>query len=339
LSELPGHVPRALPLSARSRGRLANSSPVIVAAVTLVVLLIIYWSIDSNALTASSLSSLANAGTGLGLAAVGEAVIVLAGGLDLSIGSILSMLNVIVASQAATSGASQIGVAIEVLVVGAAASGINGLLIVGLGLPSILVTLSMSFLWQGVALLVMAQPGGTVASGFANALSGSSFLGIPNAVYLILGAVLVWTLVKRTSWARALYAVGASPSIARANGISVRSSTVSAYAFAGFFYGAAALLLTAISGSGDPSLGSSLVITSFAAVVLGGTALGGGRGDAAAALIGAFIVSVIGDILFALEVPAFYTGVFNGGILLVAVATGAILGNGRGLLRAVGGRS
>ena len=116
----------------------------------------------------------------------------------------------------------------------------------------------------------------------------------------------------------------ASPSIARANGISVRSSTVSAYVFAGFFYGAAALLLTAISGSGDPSLGSSLVITSFAAVVLGGTALGGGRGDAAAALIGAFIVSVIGDILFALEVPAFYMGVFNGGILLVAVATGAI---------------
>lgn len=331
--QLVTRLPKQAPWSPRARARTAKNAPVLVAVVILVVLLVVYWSVDSTALTSSSLSSLADAGTGLGLAAVGEAVIVLAGGLDLSVGSILSLLNVVLVSQMTGSGASQTGLALEVLGIGVATSAINGLLVLGLQLPSLLVTLSMSFLWQGVALLVMAQPSGTVPFGFTSALSGSSFLGIPNAVYLILVTMIIWSLAKRTSWMRSVYVLGSSTHTAQANGIPIARTTIGAYAFAGLFYGGAALLLTAVSGSGDPTLGSPLLITTFAAVVLGGTALGGGRGDAAAALLGAFIVTVIGDVLFALQVSAFYTDVFNGAILLVAVIVGAVMSKGRSFLR------
>lgn len=317
----------------RLRTRALNNSPAIVAGATLLLLLTVYWSVDSHAFTSASMGSLANSGAGFGMAAVGEAIIVLVGGLDLSVGSILSLLNVLLVTQMGTSPVSQVGTSIEILLVGIAVSGVNGLLVVGLDLPPILVTLATLFLWQGVALLVMTQPSGAVAPSFMNALSGSAFLGIPNCIYVLLGGAAIWAALRRTGWIRSLYAVGADRSIARANGVRVKGVMVGSYALAGFFYGVGALLLTAVSGGGDPNIGSSMLITTFAAVVLGGTALGGGRGHAAAAIIGAFIVTVISDILFALKVPVFYTDIVDGSILLLAVVVGALLTTGRSLFR------
>lgn len=328
-------LPLAKSLAAvpRLRERALNKTPAIVAFATLAILLAVYWSVDSSALTSTSITSLVNSGAGLGLAAVGEAVIVLVGGLDLSVGSVLSLLNVLLVTQMGASVGSQFGTSFEILLVGMVVSGISGLVVVGLDLPPILVTLATLFLWQGVALVVMTEPGGTVPSSFTDAFTGSSFAGIPNSLYVLVVVAAIWAFLRRTEYVRSIYAVGADPSIANANGVRVKSVTVGAYALAGFFYGAAALLLTAVSGSGDPNLGSSVLITVFAAVVLGGTTLGGGRGHAAAAIVGAFVVTVIGDILFALEVPVFYTGVVNGAILLAAVVVGSLLTGGRTLLR------
>ncbi|HLI15518.1 MAG TPA: ABC transporter permease [Acidimicrobiales bacterium] len=305
----------------------------VVAVLLLLVLLAVYWSVDPSARTAGSVQGFANGGIGLGLVAAGEAVVVVAGGLDLSIGSILSLLNVILVSQMGASAGSQLGVSIEVLATGVAVSATNGLLVAGLNLPSILVTLSMSFLWQGVALLVRSQPGGTVQSGFASTLSGSFLISIPNSTYLLVAAVLVWWATKRTGWVRRLYALGSEAEAAPSSSRRVRSTIVAGHALAGLFYGAAALLLTAMSGSGDPNLGSTLVVTAIAAVVLGGTRLGGGRGDPLTAILGAFIVTSVDDILFAFQVPAFYTGVLNGAILFAAVLKGLVLDGGSGVGR------
>lgn len=315
-------------VDARSRLRgLFTQLPILVALVTFGILLVIYWSIDPSALGAGGTQSLVNAGAGTGLAAIGEAVIVLGGGLDLSVGAVLSLLNVILASQMHSSTGSEWLVSVEVVAVGMAVSAINGALVALLRLPSILVTLAMSFFWTGVALLVMSQPGGTVGFGFSQFLSGESFGSVPNAAFLLLFAFIVWHLIKRSALGRGIYAVGSNVSGARANGIRVVSTSIASYALAGFFYGLAALMLTAVSGSGDPNLGTPLVIITFAAVVLGGVVLGGGRGDASAALIGAFIIAVISNILFAANVPAFYTDIFNGAVLLVAVAVGSLFAN------------
>jgi ribose transport system permease protein len=315
--------------------RLFAQLPVLVAAATLIVLLVLYWSIDPSALAATSTQSLVNEGAGAGLAAMGEAVIVLCGGLDLSVGAILSLLNVVLAAQMHSSPGSEWLVSIEAVLAGIAVSAINGTLVAVLRLPSILVTLAMSFFWAGVALLVMSQPGGNIGFGFTQFLSGEYLGVIPNAVFLLAVAFVVWHLFKRTGFGRAMYAVGANTAGARANGIPVARVSIASYALAGFFYGLAALSLTAVSGSGDPNIGTPLVITTFAAVVLGGVALGGGRGDAAAALIGAYIIAVITDILFVAGVPAFYTDIFNGGVLLIAVAAGSLFSRRRDLAGAL----
>jgi len=295
-------------------------------AVVLVVLFFIYVAVHPGVLSLLQFNTLTNEATAVAIAAAGETLIVLAGGFDLSVGSVLSLINVLIATKIGTSTGSQLLMVPIALGAGAAIGAINGALVVLLRIPSIVATLAMSFFWGGVALLILSQPGGSVPLDFVNWFTGNVRGAIPAALVLLVVVVALWILVKRTRLGRAIYAVGGDPGAAAANGIRVGPTSLAAYTLGGLLYGLAGIFLTAQSASGDPNVGGPLLLSVFAAVVIGGVVFGGGRGDVVGSMIGAFILYLIADVLFALGVSSFYTNVLNGSVLLVAVLAGSLSG-------------
>ncbi|MDA8218243.1 MAG: ABC transporter permease [Dehalococcoidales bacterium] len=301
-----------------------GSSGAVPGIAVMVALYMVYMVIDPQPRTLSGFGTILGEAATVGLAGVGEAIVVLSGGYDLSTGAVVGVVNVILATR--TGFASHTPALIVIgLGVGIGAGVLNGVAVAALRVPPIIATLGSLFIWQGVALLILAQPGGTVDQGFVNALSGSVG-NIPMPLILFAIAAVLWRATKYTRAGRHVYMLGGDEDSTRANGVDVRRAVLFTYGFAGLFYGLAGLFYTAFTTSGDPSTGSSLLLPIFAAVVLGGILFGGGKGDPAAAIIGAVTLTLISDVLYALGVSSFYTGVFDGAALIVALAFSMLSG-------------
>lgn len=302
-------------------------------ALVLVVLLFVYAAVQPSVLSVTGINTIADEAATVAIAAAGETLIVLAGGFDLSVGSALSLVNVLIATRIFDSPGSELSMILLALAVGAGIGAVNGILVTVLRIPSIVATLAMLFFWGGVALLILSQPGGSVPFQFVTWFTGNSFNVIPNAIILLVVLVLFWLYLKRTRFGRAIYAVGGDPAAAAANGIRVKTTLMAVYILGGMLYGLAGAFLSAQSASGDPNVGTPLLLSVFAAVVIGGTAFGGGKGDLVGSIFGAFILYLIADVLFAVGISSFYTNIMNGTVLLVAVLAGSLTGVWR-LLRA-----
>ena len=152
---------------------------------------------------------------------------------------------------------------------------------------------------------------------------------------IVLGvALLAWMLVKKSRFGTAIYAIGSDIEAARASGVPVTWVTFFTYVLAGAYYGAAGLFISAQTGSGDPLVGKPMLLPIFAAVVVGGTMLGGGRGGCLGPVFGAFILMLLVNVLFVLDVSPFYTTIVEGVILILAVL-GTTLGKGSSLAKAL----
>ena len=291
--------------------------------VVLVLLLLAYFLVTPNSWSSYTVSNVANDSAALALAALGEGLIVLTGGFDLSVGAVLSLVNVLLATHFAAEGQSVwVAIAVGVLV-GGGTGLVNGLFVVVGNLPSIIVTLGTWFIWSGVALLVLPTPGGNVSMDFTDVLTGS-FGAFPHSLVVIAIALAVWSYLARTRFGTTVYALGLDEQAARMSGVKIGRNLVAVYVLSGFYYGAAGAFLTGQTSSGDPGVGLPLTLTAFAAVVVGGIRLGGGRGVLAGAVVGAFVLGAINDLLFSLHVSSFYNFVFNGLVLIVAVAATSI---------------
>lgn len=293
--------------------------PFLASLGVLVVFFIIYSSIGLGALTPFGLMSSANSGATIALAAAGLAIVVMAGGFDLSVGAIVALVNVIVATRMHDGTSSMLFVALLALAIGTGAGALNGFFVAVTKMPSVIVTLAMSFVWGGVALLVLDSPGGSVPLAFSDVVTGSNWANIPNAVLVLVGVGLVWLLVCRTSVRVHILALGGDRNAARANGVPVVRVEILAFALAGFCYGLAGLYLSALTVSGTPDLGADFTLNAFAAVVVGGTQFGGGRGSPISGLIGAYVLYTSYSILFAIGAPSQLNYVLTGVILVVAV--------------------
>lgn len=303
--------------------RMVHVGPTLRAFIVLGVLLLIYAYVQPPLLASSTFTTILDESMVVALAAVGETIVVMAGGFDLSVGAALSVVNVVLATHAWGSTIGQIAMIPVGVGVGVGIGAVNGLLVGILRIPSIAATLATSFFWGGVALLILSQPGGAIPLGFVSWFT-LDWGSIPSATAVLLFAAAAWLVLKRTRFGRAVYSIGGNRTAAAVNGINVRRTTIGAYAVAGFFYGLAGVFLSAESASGDPNIGAPVLLTVFAAVVVGGTPFGGGRGDALGSIAGAFILTMIGNVLFALGVSSFYTNIFNGGVLVVAVLASSI---------------
>jgi ribose transport system permease protein len=289
-----------------------------------VVLFILKTVLQGNGFSAFAATSSVDSSLAVGIAAMGETLVILVGGFDLSVGGIISLLNVVLATHMSSSPQGQAAAVGLALGLACALGFVNGALVVWLRLQPIIATLATSFVWSGCALLVLNQPGGNVSLGFVTLLTGDAFGVVPSALAVALVAIGVWVVIVRHRFGSRIYAIGNDQGAAEANGVPVRSTLLVTYTLAGLFYGLGTVFLTAQTAGGDPNIGAPLLLSVFAAVVVGGVAFGGGQGSAIGSLLGGFVLELIGEVLFALGVASFYTDIFQGLVLLAAVVTMAL---------------
>lgn len=301
-----------------------GSSGATAGILVMCALYIVYMFIANQPRTLAGFSTIIGEAATVGLAAVGEAIVVLSGGFDLSAGAAIGVVNVIVATRTGFA-THTFSLIIIGLGVGIGIGILNGLIVALLRVPPIIATLGTLFIWEGVALLILPQPGGSINTGFVNTLGGSVG-SVPIPLILFAIAALVWRVAKFTKPGRHVYMLGGDTESTRANGVNVRRTLLFTYGAAGFFYALAGLYFSAATASGNPDTSSSLLLPIFAAVVLGGILFGGGKGDPAAAIIGALTLTLISDVLYAFGVSSFYTAIFDGAALIVALALGVVSG-------------
>jgi len=275
---------------------------------------------------AYGLDALAIASLPVAFAAAGQAIVVISGGIDLSIGSVMAVTNVIAASLLATYPELSVPVVIVVMLIGLLIGAINGVLVVISRVPDIVVTLAMLFVWAGVALLVLGTPGGASTPWLREISSGT--LGIeliPRALVVLLVIVgVIWIPLRRSRIGLSIYAIGSNQLAAFRSGVNVQGTKIAAYALAGFFASLGGLALTASTGIGTPIPGPYLLL-SVAAIVLGGVSLAGGRGGLLGPIVGIYILGLIrADMTFIGMEPAFST-VIQGVIMVIVVMVGAYL--------------
>jgi ribose transport system permease protein len=310
----------------RIRFNFGKHRGLIAAALVFAALVAVLVVISPKGLGYYDLASLATNGAPLALAAIGQTIIIIAGGFDLSAGAAISLVNALVATTPQETAAGQIGAVALGLAAGAAVGAFNGFFVAFMRVQSIVVTLSTMFLVRGVTLIVLPDPGGSVAETLTKLLTGAAIPGVlPSAAIVVAGGLLVWGLVKRTRFGTAIYAVGSDPEAAHAVGISTEWTRFFAFVLGGLFYGAAGVFIGAQTGSADPLVGDPLLLQTFTAVVLGGTLLGGGRGGALGSVIGAYTLMLMINILLSLDVSAYYSTIAEGVVLILAVL-GASLG-------------
>jgi ribose transport system permease protein len=205
------------------------------------------------------------------------------------------------------------------LAIGAAIGAFNGLFVAVLRLQPIVVTLATMFITQGVTLLVMDKPGGQMPPDFSTFLTGAAIPDVlPAAIVILVIALLLWTALAHSRFGTALYAVGSDEGAATSAGIRVGPTEFAAYTLAGLMYGAAGVFVSAQTASGDPLVGNPLLLQVFAAIVIGGTVFGGGRGGCLGSVFGSYSLMLIINVLLVLNVSAYYATVVEGAILALA---------------------
>ncbi len=300
---------------------------VLIAAIVFVVLLAMVDLISAGPLTYFDITFLSSGGATSAIAAMGQTIVILSGGFDLSAGAVISLVNVVLARSM-----DPMDMEANVLLWTCAGIGIgmltgafNGFFIAFLRLQPIVVTLSTMFIIQGVTLLVMDKPGGAVSPSLGIFYMGDAITGWLPMPLVVIGAVLLaWCWLKNTRLGTAIYAVGSDPDAAAAVGVRVAFVRFMVYVIAGGCYGLAGVFISAQTGSGDPLVGNPLLLSMFAAVVVGGTRLGGGRGGPLGSAVGAYILMIVVNILLVLNVSAYYSTIAEGAILILAVLAGSI---------------
>jgi ribose transport system permease protein len=315
--------PSAGVLFARHRG-------LITAVVVFGLLFVLVNSISAGHLTYFDISFMAAGAATLAIAAMGETIVILTGGFDLSAGAVISLVNVVLASSMdpASTHESVVVWTLAGIGVGMAAGVFNGFFIAFLGLQPIVVTLSTMFIAQGVTLLVMEKPGGFVAGQLGTFYLGDAIPGfLPMPIVLLAGVLVLWLWLKSTRFGAALYAIGSDAEAARSAGVRVDFTRFVTYVIAGSCYGLAGVFISAQTGSGDPLVGNPLLLSIFTAVVLGGTRLGGGRGGPTGSVFGAYILMSVVNVLLVLNVSAYYSTIAEGVILILAVLAASLSGD------------
>lgn len=298
----------------RSRFQIGDNWPVLVFLALLAILVLLkgrFTGFDARALTVNALP--------LALIAMGQFLVVLTRGVDLSLGPIASVAGAVMALT--VTGHPLLG-GLAPIAVGAVAGLINGLFVARLAMPPIIVTLATMSVWQGVALIVLPDPGGSVPTVWGEVVSGgfsSPTMGIIGLLVVIIAAT--WLLSSR--FGLHLRAIGGDEAAARMSGVPAKNVKFVAYVLAGVLAALGGMYLSISTASGSPTVGDGFILSSIAAVVIGGVPLSGGRGTALGVAMGALILTITGSLLYFADVSSFYQSIIDGAILLAVVGSGA----------------
>jgi ribose transport system permease protein len=280
------------------------------------------------------------------MAAMAQTVPVLAGGLDLSVGAVMTLVNCVASHVITGSPAMLVTGTVVCLAVGALAGFINGCVVVYGRLQPIIATLATGAVYLGIALYLRPTPGGDIdqdltwaltndlyelaatygwfAAGDAPWFQPVAWIPVP-LILAVLVVVLVWLPFRATVTGRNVYAVGSNEAAAYMSGLAIGQARLAAFTLAGFFAGVGGLYLAiqTSSGSADVPQAGGYTLNSIAAVVIGGTALTGGSGGAFGSLVGALVLRAISFNFRIFDVPPLLQPLFEGLVLLAAVSIGA----------------
>ena len=315
-------APAALPAGDR-RTRLIDNAPFLVACVMLVVLVGVYGSLRDGVFTFDELNVDAAAAMTLLLAATGQTIVLLRGGIDLSIGGMISFGTVIAATQFGDDWRMATVWTVAILAIGLAVGVINGLIISVLRLQPFLVTLATWSMLSGAALLILPTDGGHLPAGWMTA-GNATFLGLSTSVWILVVLFLFWLWFRDTRLGITIKATGSNEKSAFLSGVSLTFVNVATYGLSGLFAALASLYLTTQTGAGSPTIGKDYILPSVAAAVIGGISLFGGRGGLSGTIIGAFVLTIIGNLVFVLSVSSYWQPIVSGVILLVAVLASSL---------------
>ena len=254
------------------------------------------------------------------LVSIGQTVIMLSGGIDLSVGSVVSLTVVVMAAMMEPTPELMIASVVVGLGVGAAVGLINGLAVTRLKLAPFMVTLATLSIVQGLALQLRSNPQRTIPREFSPLFIENIGDVLPIPFLIILGSTfLAWVMLRYTRFGRHIYAIGSNEAATRLSGLSTDRIKVMAYVFCGFMASVGGIFVAARSRAGDPLIGESFAFDSITATIIGGVSLAGGVGSVWGTLAGVWILTILSNVLNLTGVPANSQFLFKGVLLVLAV--------------------
>jgi ribose transport system permease protein len=293
----------------------------LVLAATLATYLIVYTTNLGRLPTSFDYLSLLNNTLPLVFVSIGQGIVVLTGGIDLSVGGMISLCVAVTATSVTGSGPAPYGVILAVLALGTACGAVNGLIVAKGRIAPILTTLATLSIFTGLALRVLPVPGGSIPPSVRLVLTNPN---VPTGLIWLALAIVGWLVLRRTRFGMRIYAIGSDETSARAVGVPVVRVKVGVYALCGLCSALAAVFYVSTTTAGDANAGSPFILTSIASVVVGGIAFAGGRGSALGAVAGAVAVTLVIDVLFFAGIDPLYQSLFQGLFLVVAVLLGTV---------------
>ena len=291
------------------------------AIVGVMILLAGFFSLVTDTfLTTSNLLNISRQVSMLGISAVGMTCVILTGGIDLSVGSVMAIVNIVGALLMTRSGLPIFPATLITLAVAAIVGLVNGIMISYVGVPAFIVTLAMMISLRGLAyVLCGGMPIWGLPEGFR--ILGQGYVGsipIPVIIMLIVFA-LGWVLLNRTRVGRYIYGLGSNKEAVRLAGIRTAFVGSVAYTISGLLTGMAGLIMLARINTGQPKIGTAFEMDVITAVVLGGVSMRGGSGSVLGVLVGVFIIGILSNGMILLNISEYYQQIARGLVLLFAV--------------------
>jgi ribose transport system permease protein len=301
--------------------------PALFALVLLILSVVINFIFQPNMFARDTLNSNLRIFLPLIILAAGQAIVILGGGIDISVGGIASIVNTLLATRVGLEGSpGQMWQYVFIsLAVGLLAGAINGFFIAYLRLQPIITTYATSFLYGGVALLILPNPGGGIPGSIAALYRNSTPLNLPLALYVIAGLLLIWLYLSSTRYGKFLLAVGGKADAAYETAVPVTRVQFSTYVFSGLMAALSGIAITMLSGSGNADIGTPLTLNSITAVVIGGNALSGGVGGVAGPVMGAITLGIIQNIISFADISTWWETFVRATIIVVALAAPGIV--------------
>ncbi|HET9601562.1 MAG TPA: ABC transporter permease, partial [Acidimicrobiales bacterium] len=264
----------------------------------------------------------------LAFLAMAQAIVVISGGIDLSVGSMMVFTNCLAARwMEGQSLGTCVALALVVIAIAMALSTLIGVVITVSGIPDIVVTLAASFILSGLALFVLSSPGGGFSADLQRRVVGGFSEPWPSILWIVGALLIIWLPLKRSRTGIAMFAVGSDRNAAFLSGVRVGRVRVLAYSVGGLLAGTAGIITTAFTGSGEPraSIGANATLNSVAAVVLGGVALSGGVGGLVGPVLAAMCLTLIPAIMLGLGWDPSYAETARGILIILVVMVGGLV--------------
>jgi erythritol transport system permease protein len=307
----------------------------------LIVIIVVFSFLSPYYLSVANFLTMASHVAIFGILAVGMLLVILNGGIDLSVGSTLGLAGVVAGFLMQGVTLTWFGVvlyppvwvvAVLACMLGAAVGLINGVLIARFKVPAFVATLGVMYMARGLALLMTSgltynNLGGRPELGNTgfDALGFDRLFGVPTGVVVLVVIALIGSFVlNRTAFGRWLYASGGNERAAELSGVPVKAVQISVYVLSGICAAIAGLILSSQLTSAGPTAGTTYELTAIAAVVIGGAALTGGRGNIRGTLLGAFVIGFLSDGLVIIGISSYWQTVFTGAVIVLAVLLNAV---------------